>query len=92
MDKNQIIEKVKDNINKIPISEFVSEGGFPVFDYLDLIIYNQREINGKTIVNADILYNLEFAGCCFIPGRSQQYPLRKQIIIENEQIQFLSYE
>lgn len=92
MNKEQILELVKNQINKISISEFVAEGGFPIFSDLDILVYNQYKEGDSEIVIADILYDLEFAGCCFIPGRNQKYPLRKKITITNNQLEFTDHE
>ena len=88
LSKEELLQLVKQNIHKISISEFVAQGGYPVFSDLDILVFSQKENNGITEILLDILYDLEFAGCCFIPGRNEKFTLSKTLVINNNEITF----
>lgn len=84
--KEEIKELVQQNIDLIKVSEFVAEGGWPNLDAIDVLIFKQQEDKGIETVVLDILYDVTKAGCCFIPGGENQMRLRKEITIENNQL------
>ncbi len=87
--KQEIQKLIQQNIHLIKISEFVSEGGWPNIDAIDVLIFNQTEENNIETISLDILYEVTKAGCCFIPGADAQMRLRKKITIQNNQINIL---
>lgn len=88
----QIKELVQNNIHQIKISEFVTDGGWPNLKEIDVAIFDQTKEMDDEIIKLHILYSLDRAGCCFIPGREEQMRLPKKIVINNNQVKFESYE
>lgn len=86
--KNQIRDLVQENIHQIKISEFVSEGGWPNIDNVDVQVLNQS----KNQISLVILYTVDKAGCCFIPGGEQQMRLHKTLLMSNHKIKFKADE
>ncbi|NIJ45304.1 hypothetical protein FHR24_001772 [Wenyingzhuangia heitensis] len=82
----QIKQLVQQNIHQIKISEFVAEGGWPNINEIDVSVFNQTEQNGVEVINLHILYTVDKAGCCFIPGAEQQMRLPKRITIQNNKV------
>ncbi|MGY5351393.1 hypothetical protein ACXGQW_02270 [Wenyingzhuangia sp. IMCC45533] len=82
----EIKQIVQQNINQIKISEFVTDGGWPNIEHIDVAVYSQTESNGVEIINLHILYTVDKAGCCFIPGREEQNRMSKTLIIEGNNI------
>ncbi|MDO3694953.1 hypothetical protein QVZ41_08870 [Wenyingzhuangia sp. chi5] len=84
--EEEIKQLVQKNIHQIKISEFVTEGGWPNIDEVDVAIYSQKEMEGVETIHLQILYTVEKAGCCFIPGGEEQKRLSKIVTISNNQI------
>lgn len=88
----EIKDVVQQNIDQIKISEFVAEGGWPNLKNVDVAVFDQTVEEGVTTIKLHILYTLDRAGCCFIPGKEEQMRLPKKVIIHNNQVKFESYE
>ncbi len=88
----EIKKRIKEQIHQIKISEFVSDGGWPMLDQIDIVVFDHIIKEDKEIVKLHILYPLERAGCCFIPGREEMMRLPKKVIIKKNQLKFESYE
>ena len=84
--EEEIKQLVQKNIHQIKISEFVTEGGWPNIDEVDVAIYSHKEIEGVETIHLQILYTVEKAGCCFIPGREEQNRLSKIVTISNNSV------
>ncbi|MGY6647844.1 hypothetical protein [Wenyingzhuangia sp. IMCC45574] len=83
---------VQEHIGQIKISEFVSDGGWPNLNNIELAVFDQQVNNNEEVVKLHILYTIDRAGCCFIPGKEEQKRLPKKVIIKNNNIKFESYE
>lgn len=79
--EKEIQQLVQKNIHQIKVSEFVTEGGWPNIDNVDIVIFNQTKIDNIETINLQILYTVDKAGCCFIPGGEEQKRLSKKVII-----------
>lgn len=89
----EIKDLVQQNIDQIKISEFVAEGGWPNLKEIDVAVFNQVvQQNDERIIKLHILYTLDRAGCCFIPGGEQQMRLPKKVIVNKNKVKFESYE
>ncbi len=88
----EIRDLVQANIHQIKISEFVSEGGWPNLKDVEVAVFDQTIDDEGEIAKLHILYTLDRAGCCFIPGKEEQMRLPKKVIIKNNQVKFESYE
>ena len=84
----EIKQLVQQNIHQIKISEFVGEGGWPNIDNIDVAVFNQFTDKEITTVSLHILYTVDTAGCCFIPGAEQQKRMLKTVIINNNSVKF----
>lgn len=90
---NQEIKKqVRDHIDQISISEFVTEGGWPNLKAVDIAVYSQEKKEETYYINLDILYTTDKAGCCFIPGAEQQNRMSKKVEIHHQEIKFYNHE
>lgn len=67
------------NIDMFAISDFCPNGGWPKFDNLSITIYSEVPTGDSIIYDVDLMYDCEFAGCCFIPGGDNFTRLRKKI-------------
>lgn len=88
----EIKDLVQKNLHQIKISEFVSEGGWPNLKNVEVAVFDQKIEEDVEIVKLHILYTLDRAGCCFIPGKEEHVRLPKKISIKNNQLKFESYE
>lgn len=88
--KEEIQKLVQENIHHIKVSEFVTEGGWPNIDDIDIVIYSQKLVNDTETVRLQILYTVDKAGCCFIPGAEEHKRLSKTINICQNKIEFIS--
>ncbi|GGF74973.1 hypothetical protein [Wenyingzhuangia marina] len=84
--KQEIKQLVQKNIHQIKVSEFVTEGGWPNIDNVDVAIYSQKEIDNEEIIHLQILYTVDKAGCCFIPGGEEQKRLSKTVTINKNSV------
>jgi hypothetical protein len=75
-------EKIMANIELFAISDFCPNGGWPKFDNLSIIVYNEDTQVDSVIYDVELMYVCEFAGCCFIPGGENFTRLRKKIEIK----------
>lgn len=91
LSKEEILKVVNQNIHQIPVSEFVSEGGWPNLENLDILVYHQEQNEDKTIIRLDILYLSTKPGCCFIPSKEQYLHLPKQIILCSNEVKITDY-
>ncbi len=82
MDKQEIISVIKKDIENFDWVEFCPNGGWPIFDSLDLRIYSQEQRDDTVIVDADLLYGCKIPDGCF-PGHFNGDEVRK-IIVLNE--------
>ena len=82
--EQEIKELVQKNIHQIKVSEFVAEGGWPNIDNVDVAIFSQKEINDIETIGLHVLYTIDKAGCCFIPGGEEQKRLEKVVIIHKD--------
>lgn len=78
---SELKERIHSNIDKFKISDFCPNGGWPKFDNLELVVYHEELVDEYTIYDVELLYDCEFAGCCFIPGGDNYTRLRKKIKI-----------
>lgn len=85
-DINEVRQLVQNNINQIKISEFVAEGGWPNIDNIDVTIFNQKQQDDSEIIDLHILYTVDKAGCCFIPGMEEEKILAKTVTINNNKV------
>ena len=90
--KEEIRTMVQKNIHQIKISEFASEGGWPNIDDVDVEVFKTEITSEKCEVYIHILYTVERAGCCFIPGKQDQMRLPKKLSIQNKIVKFKCYE
>lgn len=84
--EQEIKQLVQKNIHQIKVSEFVTEGGWPNIDNVDVAIYSQKEMEGVETIHLQILYTVEKAGCCFIPGGEEQKRLSKIVTLSNNDV------
>jgi len=77
---------VKENIDQIKISEFAGEGGWPNLKDIDVDVFKQIKDGNQTIIRLHILYTVDRAGCCFIPGTPQQNRMSKTVLIKENNI------
>ncbi|NJB84003.1 hypothetical protein [Wenyingzhuangia aestuarii] len=85
----EVKQLVQQNIHQIKISEFVAEGGWPNIDAIDVAIFSQVEENELETISLHILYTVDKAGCCFIPGGEEQKRLPKVVTIFNNSVKIL---
>jgi hypothetical protein len=83
-------QKVLDNIKAFKVSDFCGDGGWPKFDNLELIVYNEEKNANATIYDVELIYDCEKAGCCFIPGTDNHTRLRKKIKISETSFEILA--
>lgn len=84
--EQEITELVQKNIHQIKVSEFVTEGGWPNIDDVDVAIYSHKEDDDIETVHLQILYTVDKAGCCFIPGGEEQKRLSKIVTINKDKV------
>lgn len=82
--EEEIKKLVQDHIGQVKVSEFVAEGGWPNIDNVDIAIYSQKIIEGVETIDLQILYTVDKAGCCFIPGTEEQKRLSKIVTINQD--------
>ncbi|ANW95564.1 hypothetical protein AXE80_04415 [Wenyingzhuangia fucanilytica] len=80
----EIKQLVQNNIHQIKVSEFVSDGGWPNIDNIEVSVYSQKIENDVETISLQILYTVDKAGCCFIPGAEEQKRLSKIVTIDND--------
>jgi len=80
--EQEIKQLVQKNIHQIKVSECVAEGGWPNIDNVDVAIYQQKIIDEVETIHLQILYTVDKAGCCFIPGTEEQKRMSKVVTIE----------
>ncbi|MDO6737521.1 hypothetical protein [Wenyingzhuangia sp. 2_MG-2023] len=86
--KEEIRILVQQNIHQIKISEFAGDGGWPNIDAVDVEIHKHVKIDSEEVVYLHILYTVDRAGCCFIPGREDYMRLAKKATLQNNQLKF----
>lgn len=82
--EQEVKQLLQKNIHQIKVSEFVTEGGWPNIDDVDVAIYSQKKENDIETVHLQILYTVDKAGCCFIPGGEEQRRLSKIVTINKD--------
>ena len=87
---SELKKRIHSNIKSFKISDFCPNGGWPKFDNLDVVIYNEEQIDTYIIYDVEILYECEFAGCCFIPGGDKYSRLRKKIKISETSFEVMT--
>ncbi|MEN8765496.1 MAG: hypothetical protein ABF273_08285 [Wenyingzhuangia sp.] len=80
---------VQKNIHQIKVSEFVSDGGWPNIDDIEVAIFSQKVEEGCETINLQILYTVDRAGCCFIPGSEEHRRLSKRLTISNDCVEII---
>lgn len=90
MDISELKKQVHSNIDKFKVSDFCPNGGWPKFDNLDLIIFSEELVDNHTIYDVELLYECEFAGCCFIPGGDNYTRLQKKIKISETSFEVMT--
>lgn len=78
------------NIDMFAISDFCPNGGWPKFDNLSITVYNEIKDDESVIYDIELLYDCEFAGCCFIPGGENFTRLRKKIKISESSFEVMT--
>lgn len=87
----ELKELVLAHIEKFKISEFCPDGGWPKFENLEVVVYKETPQDDATIVlDVELLYDCEKAGCCFIPGGDNATRLRKKIKRSQNSLDVLS--
>ena len=74
------------------ISDFCPNGGWPKFDNLSIKIYIEEQLLDGMLFDIELLYDCEFAGCCFIPGGEKYKRLRKNIKVSDTLFEVLKVE
>lgn len=86
---SELKQKVLDNIGKFKISDFCPDGGWPKFDNLELIVFDELIQDSSVIYNVELIYDCEKAGCCFIPGGDNHTRLQKKIKVSETSFEIL---
>jgi len=82
-------EKIMANIEMFAISDFCPSGGWPKFDNLSVAVYQEEKLADAIIYDIELMYDCEFAGCCFIPGGENFTRLRKKVKISKTSFEVL---
>lgn len=82
-------EIILKNIKAFPVSEFCSDGGWPKFDNLHVIVFSEVKTEDAVVYDLELVYDCEKAGCCFIPGADNHTRLRKKIKISESSFEVL---
>ena len=82
-------QQILDNIDKFKVSDFCPDGGWPKFDNLELIVFNETQQGSSIIYNVELIYDCEKAGCCFIPGGDNHTRLQKKIKVSETSFEIL---
>jgi hypothetical protein len=84
-------EQVLANIEKFPVGEFCPDGGWPKFDNLEVLLYKETpQEDASVILDIELVYDCEKAGCCFIPGGDNHTRLHKRIKLSEAFLEVLS--
>lgn len=75
----ELRDVVLNNIDKFRVSEFCGDGGWPNFDNLQIMVLHEEQNDNSTVYDLELVYDCEFAGCCFIPGGQNYSRLRKKV-------------
>lgn len=89
MEVSALKQIVLDNIKTFKVSDFCTEGGWPKFDNLELIVYTVKKEKNFSIYNIELIYDCEKAGCCFIPGVDKHTRLQKKIKLSETSFEVL---
>lgn len=87
---SELKETILANIDKFPVSEFCTDGGWPNFDNLQVLVLKEEEVETGMVYDIELAYDCEFAGCCFIPGGENYTRLRKKVKVSKKSFQVLS--
>lgn len=85
MNKQEIISVIQKDIGNFDWVEFCPNGGWPIFDSLDLRIYSQKQVDDTLMVDADLLYGCKIPDGCF-PGHINGDEVRKIIVIKESKL------
>jgi hypothetical protein len=84
-------EQVLLNIEKFPIGEFCPDGGWPKFDNLEVLVHKKTlQKDASVVLDIELVYDCEKAGCCFIPGADNHTRLHKKIRLAESTLEVLN--
>lgn len=64
LDKENLKSAIKKNLNKFDQLEFCNDGGWPDFSSLDVIVYNQTEMDKGIMVKFAVFYHCVHSSAC----------------------------
>ncbi len=82
--------KILANIDAFSISEFCTEGGWPDFENLELLVFDQQTKGVFVCYDIELVYDCTQPGGCFIPSSKSHTRLRKKIKVSENTFEVLS--
>jgi hypothetical protein len=82
--------KILANIDAFAISEFCTDGGWPDFKNIDLLVFDKQIQGDFFFYDVELVYECTKPGGCFIPEANSHTRLRKKIKVSKNTFEVLS--